>query len=100
MLPERWKKSVDSGGEYVEVWHVQVSVWQLRFSKNTIPGHIWTTLYYIPWNITLITIGFDSFQHTSFFQETRMQQYLFWQKRLSLLCTSNEHKTIISNCLI
>jgi hypothetical protein len=23
MLPERWKKCVDSGGEYVEDWHVQ-----------------------------------------------------------------------------
>ena len=31
VLPERWKKCVDSGGEYVEDWHVQVSVWQLWF---------------------------------------------------------------------
>jgi hypothetical protein len=23
MLPERWTKCVDSGGEYVEDWHVQ-----------------------------------------------------------------------------
>jgi hypothetical protein len=34
MLPERWKKYVDSGGEYVEDWHAQVSVWQLWFSKK------------------------------------------------------------------
>jgi hypothetical protein len=40
MLPERWKKCVDSGGEYVEDWHVQVSVWQLWFSKKINPGHI------------------------------------------------------------
>jgi hypothetical protein len=34
MLPERWEKCVDFGGEYVEDWHVQVSVWQLWFSKK------------------------------------------------------------------
>jgi hypothetical protein len=45
MLPERWKKCVDSGGEYVEDWHVQVSVWQLWLQKKISPGHIWTTLY-------------------------------------------------------
>jgi hypothetical protein len=27
MLPKRWKKCVDSGGEYVEDRHVQVRVW-------------------------------------------------------------------------
>jgi hypothetical protein len=32
-LPERWKKCVDFGGEYVEDWHVQVCVWQLWFKK-------------------------------------------------------------------
>jgi hypothetical protein len=40
------KKCVDSGGEYVEDWHVQVSVWQLWFKKKISPGHIWTTLYF------------------------------------------------------
>ena len=34
MLPERWKKCVGPGGEYVEAWHVQVSVWQLWFKKK------------------------------------------------------------------
>jgi hypothetical protein len=27
MFPERWKKYVGSGGEYVEDYHVQASVW-------------------------------------------------------------------------
>jgi hypothetical protein len=41
MLLERWKKCVDSGVEYVEDWHAQVSVWQLWFSKKKkiSPGH-------------------------------------------------------------
>jgi hypothetical protein len=47
MLPERWKKCVDSRGEYVEDWHVQVSVWQLWFKKKISPGHICTTLYLV-----------------------------------------------------
>jgi hypothetical protein len=38
MLPERWEKCVDSGGEYVEDCHLQVSVWQLWFKqKNSVP---------------------------------------------------------------
>ena len=39
------KKCVDSGGEYVEGWHVQVSVRQLWFKKKISPCYIWTTLY-------------------------------------------------------
>ena len=39
MLPEGWKKCVDSGGEYVEDLHVQVSVWKLWLKKIS-PGHI------------------------------------------------------------
>jgi hypothetical protein len=34
MLPERWKKCLDSGGEYVEDWHVQVSVAITVFKKK------------------------------------------------------------------
>jgi hypothetical protein len=37
MLPECWKKCVDSGGEYVEDWHVQVTVWQIWFKKKSVP---------------------------------------------------------------
>ena len=44
MLPKCWKKCVDFGGEYVEDWHVQVSVWQFWFKKKISPGYIWTTL--------------------------------------------------------
>jgi len=41
MLPKRRKKCVDSGGKYIEDWHVQVSVCQLWLQKKKIsPGHI------------------------------------------------------------
>jgi hypothetical protein len=55
MLPERWKKFVDSGGEYVEDWHVQVSVWQLWFKKNqswSYLNHL-VILYYMWQSLTL-----------------------------------------------
>jgi hypothetical protein len=44
MLPECWKKCVDSEAEHTEDWHVQISVWQL-WLKRISPSHIWTTLY-------------------------------------------------------
>jgi hypothetical protein len=39
MLRERWKKCVDSGGEYVEDWHVQV-FGNYGLEKKISPGHI------------------------------------------------------------
>ena len=47
MLPECRKKCVDSGGECVEDWHVQLSVWQLWFKKKISPGHIEPPCTYI-----------------------------------------------------
>jgi hypothetical protein len=40
MLPDRWKKCVGSGGEYVEDGRVQASVWQLWFKKKLVPSYL------------------------------------------------------------
>jgi hypothetical protein len=51
VLPERWKKCVDSRGEYVEDWHVQVSVRQLQLKKKSAPVIFEAPCTYPPqWN--------------------------------------------------
>jgi len=61
MLPQRWKKCIDSGGEYVEDWHVQASVGNYGLKKKISPGHIWTTLYMS--NIILVTCHHKHTKH-------------------------------------
>jgi hypothetical protein len=75
--------------EYVEDWHVQVSVWQLWLQKKISPGHISTTLFVYMLQTNIIgcelVLG-GSFSHSFYILMMPVRAISTWIGMLDLHC--------------